>query len=171
MAPLVRRSWAPRGCTPILFQRTQSHKKVSAIAVLCISPKRDLVQLYFRLHPDANINGQAVLQFLKQLVKQIKMRPLILIWDRPLPHRAKKVQSFILNSKNLYSEYLPPYAPELNPVENVWGYLKINPLANDALYDIQTLARTTRRHGKSLQSRQPLLRSFLKHSPLFLRLH
>ncbi len=170
MAPLVRRTWAPQGCTPLLLQRTQSHKKVSAIAALCVSPKRNLVRLYFRLHPDINANGELVLQFLKHLTKQLKFSPFFLIWDHFLAHRAKKVQSYIENSKALCAEYLPPYAPELNPVEKVWGYLKMNPLANDALVDIRNLANATRRHGKSIQHRNILLRSFLKHTPLFLRL-
>lgn len=170
MAPLVRRSWAPKGQTPILHQRTQSHKKVSAIAVLCVSPKRDHVSLYFRLHPDANIRSGLVLQFLKQLRKQFKNHPLLLVWDRFLAHRAKKVQSYLTNSKNFSAEQLPPYAPELNPLENVWGYLKMNPLANDPQPDLPSLANTTRYHGRSIQRQQLLLRSFVKHTPLFLRL-
>jgi hypothetical protein len=170
MAPLVRRSWAPKGQTPILLQRTQSHKKVSAIAVLCISPERNRVSLYFRLHPDANINGELVLQFLKHLRKQLKNHALMLVWDRFLAHRAKKVQSYITNSKNFSAEYLPPYAPELNPLENVWAYLKMNPLANNPPPDVATLAKTAQCHGKSIQNQQLLLRSFAKHTPLFLHL-
>jgi len=170
MAPLVRRSWAPKGHTPILSQRTQSHKKVSAIAVLCNSPKRDLVSLYFRLHPDANINGELVLQFLKHLRKQLKKHPLVLVWDGFLAHRTQKVQSYITNSKILSAEYLPPYAPELNPLENAWGYLKMNPMANDSRPDVLSLAKTARRHGRSIQRQQLLTRSFVKHTPLFLRL-
>jgi transposase len=65
----------------------------------------------------------------------------ILLWDRFLAHRAKKVQSYIQGSQGLYSEYLPPYAPELNPVENVWGYMKRNPMANDAPYDLLILTK------------------------------
>ena len=68
------------------------------------------------------------------------------------------------------SAHLAPYAPELNPVENVWNYLKMNSMANEALYDLETLKKTTRRHGRTIQHRQPLLRSLMKHTPLFLRL-
>jgi transposase len=150
MMPLVRRSWAPRGQTPFLYHRTQSHKKVSVIAVLCVSPARDQIRLYFRLHPDANINASSVLDFLKNLSRQLNA-PMILLWDRFLAHRAKKVQSYIQNTRGLYSEYLPPYAPELNPCENVWGYMKRNPLANDTPYDLFSLTQRTRRHGYSLQ--------------------
>lgn len=167
--PLVRRIWAPRGRTPFLYQRTQSHKKVSVIAVLCVSPQRDRIRLYFRLHPDANINATYVLDFLKNLSRQLKS-PMVLLWDRFLAHKAKTVQSYIRSSKGLHSEFLPPYAPELNPVENVWGYMKRNPMANDAPYNLSTLAKKARRHGHSLQKKQNLLRSFVKHTPLFLRL-
>jgi hypothetical protein len=95
---------------------------------------------------------------------------MILLWDRFLAHRAKKVQFYIQGSQKIHSEYLPPYAPELNPVENVWGYMKRNPMANDAPYDLLILTDKARRHGYSLQKKQNLLRSFVKHTPLFLRL-
>ncbi len=150
MMPLVRRTWAPCGQTPFLYQRTQTHKKVSVIAVLCVCPQRDRIRLYFRLHPDANINATYILDFLKDLSRQLKS-PGIVLWDRFLAHKAKKIQSYIKDSKVLYSEFLPPYAPELNPVENVWGYMKRNPMANDASYDLLTLTKKTRHHGYSLQ--------------------
>ena len=65
---------------------------------------------------------------------------------------------------------LPPYAPELNPIEYVWSYLKLNPMANLAFFDLEALTTTARRHGRSLQRKPDLLRSFLGHSPLSLRL-
>lgn len=168
MAPLVRRSWAPRGQTPILYQRTRSHRKVSVIAALCITPKRDRIHLYFRLHSDANINALRVSDFLTTLKSQLKRR-MVLVWDRFLPHRAKAVQSVILK-RHIHSYFLPPYAPELNPVEHVWGYLKINSMANLTAVDVEALKETTRSHGRSIQRKQNLLRSFVKHAPLSLRL-
>jgi len=169
MAPLVRRSWSPRGNTPLLNQRTRSHKKVSAIAALCVPPNRDRVHLYFRLHPDTNVNSELVLEFLRQLLRQLN-GPVILLWDRLLAHRAKAVQAFINSATYLDSFFLPPYAPELNPVENIWGYLKMNPLANFAPYELELLLKNTRHCGRSIQRKQKLLRSFIKHCPLFLRL-
>lgn len=61
MAPLLRRTWSRCGQTPILYQRGRSLQKVSAIAALRVSPKRDCVRMYFRLHPDANIHGEEVI--------------------------------------------------------------------------------------------------------------
>jgi len=39
MGPLVRRSWSPRGHTPVLHQRGGARRKVSVIEALVISPK------------------------------------------------------------------------------------------------------------------------------------
>ena len=169
MAPLVRRSWAPCGCTPILYQRTQSHQKVSIIAALCVAPDRHQLHLYFRLHPGKNIKAPLVKYFLQNLLQQLHA-PLILIWDRFLAHRAKQVQRFIVKTPGFLPFFFPPYAPELHPVENVWGYLKINSMANWTPLHIASLTIKTRAHGRSLQRKPKLLRSFIRHSPLSLRL-
>ena len=170
MMPLVRKTWAPRGQTPFLWQRTNSYRKVSAIAGLVVSPHRERVRLFFRLHPDANINAVAVLSFLQHLGRHLRY-PVIVIWDRFLAHRALIVQAFIAIKRTWRFEFLPPYATELNPVENVWNYPKTNSMANETIYDLGTLTKTARRHGRTLQHCQRLLRSFLKYTPLFLRLH
>lgn len=169
MAPLVRRSWHPRGVTPVLEQRTRSHQKVSAIAALCIPPTRDRVQLYFRLHPHANINAFGVRAFLRELDRQLAA-PWVLIWDRLQAHRARIVQAFLSSQSHVRSIHLPPYAPELNPVEYLWGYLKTNPLANAAYFDVDTLAERTRTCTRSVQHQPAILRSFVLHCPLSLRL-
>jgi transposase len=178
MSPLVRRSWAPRGVTPILHQRTRRREKVSTIAALCVAPTRDRIHLYFRLHPDANINSETVIEFLRHLRRQLKT-PAVLLWDHLQPHCSKKTGAFLHSVRHLHRFFFPGYAPELpgrcteragNPVENVWGYLKRNPLSNWAPDDLQALTTTARSHSRSIQRKQNLLRSFVKHSPLPLRL-
>ncbi len=169
MAPLVRRTWAPRGQTPHLHQRTQSHTKISVITALCLSPDRDQLHLYFRLHPDENINKERVRTFLQQLVRQLDA-PIVLLWDRLAAHRSHVVQDFIKTTPGLYNEFLPSYAPELNPVEQVWSYLKMNPLANFTAYDVDSLGNTTRHHTRSLQHKQALLQSFVANTPLPIRI-
>jgi transposase len=169
MAPLVRRSWHPRGITPVLEQRTRSHQKVSAIAALCVPPTRDDVQLYFRLHRHTNVNAIAVRGFLRQLNRQLDA-PWTLIWDRLQAHRARIVQAFLASQSHVRSSYLPPYAPELNPVEYLWAYLKNNPLANAPFFDVDELADQARSHTRSVQHQPSILRSFVLHSPLSLRL-
>lgn len=169
MAPLVRRSWHPCGVTPVLEQRTRSYQKVSAIAALCVPPTRDRVHLYFRLHPNTNLNAIGIRCFLRQLNRQLEA-PWVLVWDRLQAHRARIVQAFLASQSHVRSCYLPPYAPELNPVEYLWAYLKNNPLANAPFFDANELADQARTHTRSLQYQPTILRSFVLHSPLPLRL-
>jgi len=80
-APLVRRTWAPRGHTPVLMQRGRSRRKVSVIGALVISPRRRRVRAYFGLLPDANFDGESILAFVVQLCRALRV-PIALIWDR-----------------------------------------------------------------------------------------
>jgi hypothetical protein len=130
MAPLVRRSWQPRGRTPVLVQRGRHLQKVSAIAALAVSPRRDRVRLYFRLHPQADISSDQVIAFLRYLHQELR-EPCLLVWDRLNAHRAKRTTQFVARLQHLHTFFFPAYAPELNPVEYAWGYLKINPSLTD----------------------------------------
>jgi hypothetical protein len=170
MAPHLRRSWAPRGVTPLLYQRGRSWGKVSAIAALLVPPGRDDVACVFRLHRDANIIADHVLSFLRELASHLSGTSFFVIWDRWQPHRERRVRSFLATSPAVGSAFLPAYAPELNPVEYLWGYLKTNHLANLPSLDSTALVTTTRRLARSVQRRRALLRSFIDHSPLSLHL-
>lgn len=110
-----------------------------------------------------------MIDFLRVLLRELD-EPIVLLWDRFRPHRAKMTQAFVSLHPELHTHFFPPYAPELNPVENVWSYLKMNPMANLSLTDLDTLISTKRHHGRSLQRKQNLLRSFIVHTPLHLRL-
>jgi hypothetical protein len=170
MAPLVRRSWAPRGRTPVLMQRGRSRRKVSVIGALVISPKRRRVRGYFRLHPEANLDGPLVLSFVKELLRTLRV-PIELVWDRLNAHRGEPVKSFLARERRrLHVHLLPPYAPELNPVELIWGHLKTNPMANFAPTELADLVHQTDLATCVIARDQALLRSFLEHCPLSLRL-
>ena len=168
MGPLGRRTWSPRGQTPMLRQRGRTLKKVSAIAALCVAPTRDAVRLYFRLHPDQNIPSGHVIAFLERLLGHID--PICLLWDRLNAHRAIATQAWLAATPAIHPTAFPPYAPDLNPVEFIWTWLKTNPLANLACLDLDTLSTTARHHTRSLQHQPHLLRACLQHTPLALRL-
>ncbi len=168
MAPLVRRTWAPRGQTPILLQRTRSRDKVSMVATLTVSPRRRRMGLYAALLVNANVNAERLVEYLRALLRH-QRGPLILIWDRLNVHRASSVQALLRRHPRLQTEHLPAYAPELNPVEGVWSYLKLNPLANHAPAGALELARTALGHTRRVARRPSLLRSFVHASGLPLR--
>jgi len=139
------------------------------IAALCVAPARDRVALYFRLHAQRNINAELVVAFLSQLRRQLDA-PVIIVWDRLRAHQGKRVSAYVAHHRELHTVSLPPYAPELNPVEYFNAWLKMNPFANLPLYELDVLTTTARRHSRSLQHHEHLLRAFVKHSPLSLRI-
>ena len=106
--------------------------------------------------------------FLHQLSRQVRDQ-LVLIWDRLQAHRSPKIQAFLLRHHRFHLEWLPPYAPELNPVEYAWSWLKNNPLANHATRDVLELTQSARAQTRRLHRRPNLLWSFMNHSPLSLR--
>ncbi len=125
MAPLVRRTWAPRGQTPVLYQKTRSYKKVSVIAALTVPPKYMRVGLYFSLYSNTNVTANRAVRFLRHLCRQIQS-PILVIWDRLMTHRSKAVNRLLQRRKNLHCDFLPPYAPASggsNPsYATAWGH-------------------------------------------------
>lgn len=165
MAPHLQRTWAPRGHTPIFLQRGRHRTKVSIIAAVTMRGACTRPHLYFRLHPDANIRKGELIEFLRQLRRHAK-RPVIVVWDRLQGHRSPEVREYCRHHR-IELELLPPYAPELNPVEYVWCYLKTKPLANFAPRELAQLKRTTYCAGRQLQRRRNLIASCLNQTPLF----
>lgn len=75
-------------------------------------------QFYFRLYTSA-IKGPQLVGFLSALRRQIP-RPLLIIWDGSKIHKSKVVRQYIEREDvDIQLEYLPAYAPELNPVEYI----------------------------------------------------
>jgi DDE superfamily endonuclease len=94
MGPQVRRSWQPRGQTPVLLQRGRRLEKVVAVAALCVSPRRGRARLYFRLHSNAEIAARQVIAFLRRLDRELK-GSCVLLWDNLNAHRAKRTRRFV----------------------------------------------------------------------------
>ena len=165
MNPLVRRTWAAAGCTPILHTRTRSYRRVSAIGAITISPRRHRLGLLLRLHPGESIAQDQALAFLKDLLRHLRGH-IILLWDRLPVHRGKRVQEFIADHPRLHVEWFPGYAPELNPVESIWSHSKRNRLANYCPDDVSELHDTAQTVFAEYKTDQSLLRSFIKHTGL-----
>ena len=71
---------------------------------------------YFRLYSDT-IRAAQVVDFLAHLLRHLPAK-LLVIWDHLPQHGARLVTEFVAAQRGrLLTEYLPSYAPELNPVE------------------------------------------------------
>lgn len=165
MAPVLRRTWGLRGVTPTLRIRARTHEKVSGIGALIVSPGRRRITLALALHPKANIRGPQVRRFLGHLHRHVR-GAVVLLWDRGNPHKHRLVRAWLAHHPRWHPVWLPPYAPELNPAEQVWTYLKYGRLANFAPDDVADIQQAVVRERRRLARRPTLLRSLFRHSAL-----
>jgi transposase len=168
LTPFVRRTWAPRGQTPIVRTRTRHHRHLSLIGGITISPRRRHLGWYLNFHANRSIRQEQVVDFLRHLLRHVRGE-LFVILDRLNAHRGKQVRCFVAKHPRLHLELLPPYAPELNPNEYGWSYLKCNSLANycpDKLENLQTKAKHA---AGRVRSQQELLKGFVRATGLPIR--
>lgn len=120
---------------------------------------------YFRLYP-GTVKSAQVVDFLQALLRQIP-GPLLIVWDRLAAHRSGMVRDFIASQEQrLWVEYLPSYAPELNPVEYIWGYWKQHELPNVCPKDYWQLGQTAHKTLKRLRRRPRLIAAFWQQAKL-----
>jgi putative transposase len=168
MAPLRRTTLAPRGCTPRLEQRASQRDKVSVAAALWKTPC-GLARLAWRTYPDQFVNGERYADFLADVLAcRLRRAPaVIVLHDRGTMHRGEPVDALLSDVDRLVGfEPLPAYAPELNPVEELWDWLKYDELPNFAPLDVPHLDRVINDTLYPLHWDQPRLRTFLANSPL-----
>lgn len=165
LTPTVRRTLAPRGQTPILpcYDRRD---KISALSCIRLSPRWYLPDLHFQLLPDkANVHGEEVVAFLQQLRQQV--RRFTVVWDRSQIHsRSKVVRAYLAEHPEIVAEDLPAYAPELNPDELVWCWVKYGRLANYAPENLQVLREQVERELNYLHRHAYSLLDFIAHTDL-----
>jgi transposase len=148
--------------TPIhkhLFRRD----KVSAISAVTVSPRRRRLGLYFQLHRH-NIRRDDVCTFVRYLLRHLRGH-VIVIWDNLNTHKGEPIRDLCRRYPRLRIEYLPGYAPELNPDEGVWGLAK-RQLANSSPEDIGELQRGVRRCLVRVKRSQRHLRGCIRQSEL-----
>lgn len=106
--------------------------------MISISPHRHHLGCYHFLWPHDSIDETVIVAVLKQLRRHFP-RPIILIWDHLQAHRSAYLSDYLARTRNLDIEFLPAYAPELNPIEALWSDTKQHDLAQLCPHDIHEL--------------------------------
>lgn len=163
LQPVVRRTWAPRGQTPIQHSWDR-RDRLSAVSAITVSPRRRRLGLYFDL-ADHNIRTDDFETFVVAMLRRLR-RPIILVMDRWQVHRAAARRLLRRFPRGVEIEWLPAYAPELNPVEQVWNRTKYTDLANYLPDDLLSLGQAVAASLRSTRSQTTLLRSFFRHCRL-----
>lgn len=166
MAPLLRRTWAPRGQTPTLAQVGGHRKKVSVAAALWLSPRRDRLGIYFHTLADGYFDNWYMTAFLEAMLRDLSGR-FVVVWDGGTMHKGEPIRALEAHfADRLSLERLPPFAPVLNPVEALWSWLKYSRLNNFAPRDPVELDGRVIAELTAVRDDQPFLRSLFHASEL-----
>lgn len=92
--------------------------------------------------------------------------PIVLIWDNLSVHKDHRMRAFIDATDWITVYCLPPYAPDLNPVEGIWSLLRRSSQANTAFTDPEHLIRALRHGLRQIQYRSDIIDGCLTETRL-----
>jgi hypothetical protein len=165
LAPLTRRTLAPRGRTPVLRPRARHRDKVSVAAALTLSPARGHCGLYYQTFPGEFVDAEAYAWYLRRVLRQVR-GPVVIVQDNGPMHRGPAVRAVAADFPRLTLVQLPPYAPELNPAEPMWEHAKCEDLANFVPPDVPELEAAVCGCLDAYRHDQHRLRSFFAATEL-----
>lgn len=161
LLPKVVKTYAPRAQTPVLREcQTRDHLSVMG----GLTPKG---KVYTLVRP-TSLNGLHTIEFLLHLGRLAGDR-LLVIWDGSPIHRRAEVSEFVSETRGAIAvQRLPPYAPDLNPVEWLWRHLKEVELRNLACRDLEQLHLELHLALGRVRQKPRLMRSFFEGADLAL---
>jgi len=110
-------------------------------------------------------HSEDVVRFLRLLLRKTRGK-LLVIWDGAPIHRGQPVKDFLRRgaAHRLHLEQLPGYAPELNPDEGLWNYLKRVELGNVCCHDLTELALALRRAKERLRHKRAVIQACFRQA-------
>lgn len=159
LLPGVVKTYGPQGKTPIIREwQTRDHLSVMG----AVTPDGKI----FTMVRQESLNGLHTLEFLLHLGRVAGDR-LLSIWDRSPIHRRAEVMEFLAEvGPAIHLEILPPYSPDLNPVEWLWKHLKKVALRNRSCLDLEELHMELHLVLGRARRRLALVRSFFEGAGL-----
>jgi transposase len=156
----VVKTYAPRGQTPVL-RAPLSRDQLSVISGITAHG-----WLHIRIQ-DRPFRGGDAARFLRHLTTHISVR-LLVIWDGSPIHRCQEVKAFLASpaGQGVHLEQLPAYAPELNPAEGVWNYLKRVELKNVICQHLGQLSYELDKAIKRLRQKPHIIRACIVQAGL-----
>jgi transposase len=116
----------------------------------------------YKRHFRGAIRAPQVLRMLRHLRSGLR-RPRLVVWDRSQTHRARGVKEYLATEREIRVEWLPPYAPELNPEEYCHCNVK-QQIRNTTPASVEEMWRQVDRGFDRLRKSPELLLSFFRHA-------
>jgi transposase len=167
LLPVTRRTWAPRGHTPVIRHHF-NWKRASMAVALCYGSLGGGAAVAFHHQHDA-YDTDTLIGALGELRAFLGGQKATLVWDGLPAHRSLAMRHWLGRQRSwLVVEPLPGYAPELNPVEGLWANLKGVELANLAADTLAEVTAAAERGIQRIRATHWLAYSFLRHCGLSL---
>ena len=174
MRPPRARTWGRRGVTPVIRVRGGGAGRVSVAGLACYRPGHR-TRFMYRLHEYRGRKGETAAftwteyrDLLTAAHRQLPGGMIVLVWDNLNVHTRAELRAFTGTRPWLRVFQLPPYAPDLNPVEGAWSVLKGGVLANFAAASFAHLVMAVRHGLKKIQYRPGVIEGFLAETGLTL---
>ncbi|MET8358906.1 transposase [Micromonospora sp. NPDC005171] len=164
LRPPVAKTWARRGRTPVVEISGKGSGRVSIAGLVCLKPgERGRLMWRTRLHRGrkgerGSFGEDDYIAFLDQAHQRLQA-PIVLIWDNLNTHVSRRMHALIAARAWLTVIRLPAYAPDLNPTEGVWRWIKRG-LTNPAARGVDHLAELVKRRLRACQQQTDLLAGF-----------
>lgn len=119
----IQKSWFVKGQQRII-QTYGKHEGVKLLGIL----NYETGEVYVEDHK--SYDADVFKSFLSNVLKKYPMGDIVMILDNAKIHHAKLLTEFLLANPRLHLEFLPPYSPNLNIIEQLWGWLKSTVINN-----------------------------------------
>lgn len=161
--PSLSKSYSPIGSSPLLLCDATNRDYVSISGV--ISHKGGI---YFEVREMEGFKRKGLTRFMTNARKKLR-KNLLMVWDNAPSHHSKVVKSYLSEQDGenpaIWLENIPPYSPELNPIEQLWGYVK-KKLANRFFKTTKELKQAVIDILNQVKKNKKLIISFFKNKEL-----
>lgn len=144
----TRRCWAPRPDRPVVGHQIVRESLYGVVAVSPFDGRLAALTLPW-------VDHQTMSLFLRTVAEEFPDSFNIMVLDGAGWHHAAALQV----PRNLRLVFLPPYSPELNPVEHVWEYLRENHFGNEVFPTLEAVADRLTHGLRTLIAQPDLVRS------------
>ncbi len=119
----IQKTWFSKGKQRII-PTYGKHEGVKLVGIL----NYETGEVYVEEHK--RYDAEIFRRFLKHVLERYPEGKIVMILDNARIHHAKLLQDFLDSNPRLHLEFLPPYSPNLNKIEELWGWMKSSVINN-----------------------------------------
>lgn len=123
---------------------------------------------YFEVREQEGFKQKGLTRFLDNARKALR-KNLLLVWDNAPSHKSETIKAYLSaqdqQNPSIWMANTPPYSPELNPIEQLWAYLK-KKLANQFFKTTKELKIAVVKELEKIKKDKKLIKNFFRNKQL-----